>query len=248
MRPFRAGKATRDDGLNPDGRAMRRMEREFEAAIAAALVRLGRAVTRDISDDNPREMLDRLRSPEFVQPFQDAVTAELERVAVAGATFGQEQIERRVLGTVKSGPSMWELANNAAALWSTEYGSVLVSALIKTSADRIQAAVAQYITNSEPIGALIERIRGDYGFSPARAQAIAVTEVTRAYAEGNLASWRASGFIERKEWRTNNDELVCPVCGPLAGQVADLNGAFKGGIESPPAHPRCRCWIVPKVD
>jgi hypothetical protein len=54
--------------------------------------------------------------------------------------------------------------------------------------------------------------------------------------------------IEYREWRTNADELVCPVCGPLAGQVIGLDEAFEGGIDGPPAHPRCRCWVVPSLD
>ena len=33
-------------------------------------------------------------------------------------------------------------------------------------------------------------------FSPERARLIAVTEVTRAYAEGNRQAWKASGVIE----------------------------------------------------
>ena len=39
----------------------------------------------------------------------------------------------------------------------------------------------------------------------------------------------------------------CPICGPLQGQQAALGQQFEGGFDNPPAHPRCRCWVVPVV-
>lgn len=38
---------------------------------------------------------------------------------------------------------------------------------------------------------------------------------------------------------------MCPVCGPLAGRLVGLDEPFADGIDGPPAHPRCRCWVVP---
>lgn len=49
-----------------------------------------------------------------------------------------------------------------------------------------------------------------------------------------------------KTWITVLDERVCPVCRPLHGIQAKLNDAFfsiRGIIESPPAHPLCRCFM-----
>ena len=68
---------------------------------------------------------------------------------------------------------------------------------------------------------------------------IAVTEITRAAAEGvklTQETLRSSGLSFERIWRTANDELVCPVCGPLNGKPE----REWGGVE-PPAHPNCRC-------
>ncbi len=246
MPPFTAvttGKAIR----NPDGRQMRRYEREFEAAVTAALDRLRRAIQRDISDDNVQDMIARLNDDAVTRPFQDAIVTELERVALAGSEFGRLQVEGDVFGVKALEMTAWDLANNAAAQWAIGYGYDLVRGLLDTTRDRLQIEIAEYINNSQTIGQLIERITAGGVFGQPRAHAIAVTEVTRAYAQGNLAAWRASGVVEGKQWNTNNDELVCPVCGPLAGQVVALDEPFPGNIAAPPAHPRCRCWIVPKV-
>lgn len=247
MPPFVTGKAIRK--LDPDGRAMRRMEREFETAVARALNALRLDLLRGLDDDNVSQLAARLDDERIARPFQDAIVGQLRRVAVAGSEFGRGQVEAFVFGTAKAlEAGMWELANNAAAEWAMSYGYELVRGLLATTRDRLRAEVAEYIRNSETIGQLVARIRGDSGFSETRARTVAVTEVTRAFAEGNRAAWRASGVIERREWRTNNDELVCPVCGPLSGLVTGLDEPFAGDVAGPPAHPRCRCWVVPVVE
>jgi hypothetical protein len=71
---------------------------------------------------------------------------------------------------------------------------------------------------------------------------IAVTEITRAQ---SLATryyqeyLRRAGITMVRVWRTNRDDLVCAVCGPLNGKPESAwadrypNGA--------PAHAGCRC-------
>lgn len=227
---------------------MRRYEREFEAALTKALNRLRLDVSRGVTDDNPREMVDRLNDNRVTRPFQDAIVKQLQAVALAGADFGREQVERDVFGVKALEMGMWELANNAAADWALSYGYELVRGLLATTRDRLQREIAEYIRNSETIGQLMRRIAAGGVFGEDRAMMIAVTEVTRAFAEGNLAAWRASGVIERRRWNSNNDELVCPVCGPLNGQVVGLDEPFGDGVAAPPAHPRCRCWTTPVVE
>lgn len=253
MPPFAAtvaapttGKAIRK--IDPDGRAMRRMEREFEREMVKALNALRLATVRDVGDD-ANELVRRLRDEQVTRPFQDAIVRVLQRVALAGSEFGREQVEKYVFGTAKAlEVGMWELANNAAAAWAITFGQTLAGMMLMTTTERIQNEIANYILNSETMGQLIQRIRLGNVYSEERARQLAVTEVTRAFAEGNMAAWRAAGVIEKRRWNTNNDELVCPVCGPLAGQVRGLDDEFGDGIPLPPAHPRCRCWITPVVD
>jgi SPP1 gp7 family putative phage head morphogenesis protein len=228
---------------------MRRYERDFEQAAARALDKLRRDLVRGITDETVHELTTRLSNEAVTRPFQDAIVAQLQAVALAGSAFGREQVEGDVFGVRKAiEVGMWELANNAAAEWALRYGYELVRGIIATTRDRIALEVAEYVRNSETIGTLIGRLSEGNLFSPVRAQMIAVTEVTRAYAEGNRQAWKVSGVIEKRRWRTNADELVCPVCGPLAGQVVGLDEDFDGGVSGPPAHPRCRCWVTPVVE
>jgi hypothetical protein len=82
--------------------------------------------------------------------------------------------------------------------------------------------------------------------SPIRAEMIAVTEVTRAASQGEQAIARElarAGIVMTPIWNTNQDDIVCPLCGPKNGKEIE-DGQF------PPRHPRCRCWVsyeLPKV-
>jgi SPP1 gp7 family putative phage head morphogenesis protein len=109
----------------------------------------------------------------------------------------------------------------------------------------LRAEIVRFVSNQETVNQLGISLIPLFGDE--QASIIAATEVTRAYAEGNLAAWRESGVTEGKEWITSVAELVCPQCGPLHGQVVPLDGQFEGGFDGPPAHPRCRCDIAPVV-
>jgi SPP1 gp7 family putative phage head morphogenesis protein len=118
--------------------------------------------------------------------------------------------------------------------------------VISTSRKLVFSKTADWIESGQPLQALIDELVPVFG--KARANDIAVTETTRLFAKANLASWRESGVVPRKRWFTANDEIVCPVCGPLEGETVDLNAKFSNGVENPPAHNKCRCGLMPDMD
>jgi len=83
-----------------------------------------------------------------------------------------------------------------------------------------------------------------------RADTIARTETLSASNEGQEQLWDQAveaGLLPadvEREWIVTNDDTLCPVCEPLAGERASLGGEFQGDGETfdgPPAHPNCRC-------
>lgn len=108
-----------------------------------------------------------------------------------------------------------------------------------TSQAQTSQAIAEWIATGGTLPDLISQVRRTW--EGARPDVAAVTELTRIYATGNAAAWEASGVVRAVTWRTTNDALVCPICGPLADTEVDFDG------ELPPAHPNCRCWISPVV-
>lgn len=141
--------------------------------------------------------------------------------------------------------------NAAARDWAEAYSYELVTGITETTQKVLQGKVSGWIESGEPLDELIaglEPVFGDY-----RAQMIAATEVTRAFAEGNLLSWRQSGVVSGKMWMTAEDELVDygDPAGPClmnqAAGVVPLNQSFPSGDDGPPSHPHCRCWLHPVI-
>ena len=135
----------------------------------------------------------------------------------------------------------WTLSNDNARRWAEQYTGELIRGINATSLERTRRAVAAWVENGESLGALIEDLTPIFGRG--RAELIASTEVTRAYAQGTLQSYRDSGVVQEWEWSTSRDERTCPQCGPRHGRRAPLGQGIDG--LSIPAHPRCRCWWRP---
>lgn len=96
-----------------------------------------------------------------------------------------------------------------------------------------------WIESGEPLATLIEQLTPFFGAT--RAELIAVTEVTRIYAQANAASWRKQG-VEYGVNQTAGDEIVCPICAPKQGMRVRLDSKL------PPWHDKCRDWIIPEVN
>jgi hypothetical protein len=80
-------------------------------------------------------------------------------------------------------------------------------------------------------------------FSPARAELIAVTEITRAASAGVELTRKEiakAGIEMGRVWQMNNDELTCPVCGGLNGKSeADWNRQYPDGPPGASQLPLC---------
>jgi SPP1 gp7 family putative phage head morphogenesis protein len=94
------------------------------------------------------------------------------------------------------------------------------------------------------------------------------TEVVRAHSEATLTRFEQMGLDTvtiRAEWSTAGDRRVCPICASLDGQVFSIEKVrtetfqFSPGEGvpnhlageypiQPPAHPQCRCALLPIPD
>lgn len=139
----------------------------------------------------------------------------------------------------------YTLPNLEAAKWVRKYAFDLIKGITQTSKRVVQEALNQFVGIS---GYTIGDVINTLPFSPVRAQMIATTEITRAYAQGQLIAGRAMAkeypdVRVVKRWWTNKDGLVCAICQPLHGVEVGIEEQFPGGMDEPPAHVNCRCWI-----
>lgn len=173
---------------------------------------------------------------EFEDDLNDAMGPIMHDAAQAGVRLSSNDM------------AVWNLVNQGARDWADKYTYSLVKGISQTTVDHLRAEITDWIDSGEHLNALVERIDQATLFGPVRAEAIATTEVTRAFSVANILAWGQDPAVEGKVWQTAEDELVCPICGPLAGQVVgirDLFNSAQGHLEGPPAHVRCRCWLKP---
>jgi SPP1 gp7 family putative phage head morphogenesis protein len=254
----KSGQSTHKDAMpldpdDPEAEQKERMkiERQAERSIANGLQTQQERVIESL--------------PSTPDDFPRWAREDLENALKRGASEAElmDALRRALIESVDLGVSVavaqlggigfdWTLANDDARRWADQYVGQLIRDIDATTSERVRRSVAAWIENGEPLDALIDELTPIFGRR--RAELIASTEVTRAYAEGNRQAYKASGVVQRWEWRTAEDELVCPICGPLAGATVQIDGDFsgflpdevrRGTISAPPAHPRCRCWVVP---
>lgn len=145
-------------------------------------------------------------------------------------------------GMVELGLS-WEVVNQMAIDWANNYTVQVVSQISKTSMAAFLEKFQPWLLSGEPLPALIEQLAPFYG--EIRAEMIAVTEVTRAFAEGNMLFWNSTGMVTGYNFRTARDEKVCPLCDNISGAASRNPHRMDDTEDLPPRHVRC---ILPGND
>ena len=174
--------------------------------------------------------------------FRDRMLNEITMASSYGVSQGRDALPGR-LGIGLD----WKLVNEDASKRAQQYTYAEIQGITATTRDVLRSKVNDWIVSGEPLSTLTRDKGLVYLFGEKRAKKIAVTEVTRAYAEANQLVFQQTG-VQRRRWNAGNDELMCPVCRKLNQKVAGINEPFPGGIMLPPAHPSCRCWITPMVE
>ena len=84
---------------------------------------------------------------------------------------------------------------------------------------------------------------GQHVASPSRALTIAITEQNRAMSFGSIQRYKEAG-LQKMEWAVSDP---CDVCAKNDGQVIVIGQTFASGDAQPPAHPHCRCVLLPVI-
>jgi len=188
----------------------------------------------------------------FVQIQREALEPYLANEIARGVTAGAQSLglaPGKAAATVKID---WNQINQSAVLWASSYTYELIKDITATTRDKLSTAISDWLNAGEAFPDLRRRVEEIFE-DPARAELIAVTESTRAVAEGNTQLWQAAN-VKARTWETAVDELVCPICGGLNLNSAPLGQSFTVKVSgktytipNPPAHPGCRCAVKPKV-
>lgn len=238
--------------LPPNPKLYSRTERRITLVVRRALREQRRALLdaakrRDVqkfdlpSEHDLREFLHAIEG----KGWNDRVAAELrgllgrlakERAAAALAHTltgaADEEIRRLV-----------EQANMKAIAWADARVGNLITDVSHTTRQAVNVIVGDSISEGTSNAELAERLAGSFEFSDSRALMIARTETALAETQGTLTGYRESGVVAGKAWSADGE--ACDVCEGLDGEEVSLEGKFSDGSDGPPAHPNCRCVVVP---
>ena len=98
------------------------------------------------------------------------------------------------------------------------------------------------VVTGTPSAALKNRLMYEFDVSFNRADNIVRTELAHIQTQAARDRYAAAGIKEVQVW-ADKDERQCKVCGKLHKQKFPV-----GGTMPIPAHPRCRCTIIPVID
>jgi hypothetical protein len=194
-----------------------------------------------------------------VTPNMQAMNTVMQRVLaegyVTGEAFADEQL--RIARELKKADDAyvdwanWRPGDRAAALLLRppdafqqllQSQSIALKEMSQTTVRDIGNAVADAIElgmSAERSGKNIMRQVAN----PARALSIAITEQNRAISYATINRYKESG-LQQMEWEVSDP---CKICALNTNQVVNIGSAFNSGNTQPPAHPHCRCVLLPVI-
>jgi hypothetical protein len=206
--------------------AERRIKRKLQAVLEKYKRRAATAVRRGEQFDYAG-MADEMRA---------AVTPELSSLVL-------DNVMRLSVDTgISFDPAV---INTEALRWARQFSHDWANKLNETTRRQLSEVLSAFVeTPGMTIGDIETLIEPAFG--AVRAEMIAVTETTRAYA---MATNELQGLLAQETpelttvqvWNTMNDEFVCRVCGPAEGAPKSEWPGLGLPNDGPPAHPNCRC-------
>jgi hypothetical protein len=177
-----------------------------------------------------------------------AIRAKVEPVLVGVATAaGEEALQELglfspdVLARMRRNAKEFAVERAAEMVGMERRGDLLLPnpdpewTISDATRDMIRSTVNEALSEGWSAQETARAIRENEGFSAARANTIARTEIAIADVKGTLEGWKASGLVAGKQWLTAPD--CCDECQDLDGQVVALDEEFPEG--DPPLHPNC---------
>lgn len=117
---------------------------------------------------------------------------------------------------------------------------------IWTNTGELQQALNDHLINCVLTGKktteLKQILQKDFEVSYSRADSLVRTEMAHIQTQAAQQRYKDSGIQEVEVW-ADEDERRCEVCGSLHQKRYPING-----VMPVPAHPRCRCCVIPVVD
>lgn len=214
------------------------LQNQLEERTARAMSPAMRDARRVLEEQMQRAKLDGQRLAELPLDVWDDILTAFSAILEEQLANAYIEAARELTDTLNY-PVDTFLLDEAARGWANVYAYDLGQSLNQTSREQLTGILQEFFDTSMTNQQLSERLASVYGTH--RTQMIAVTEVTRAAAEGQAWVARQLGAVGVNMipiWETRADDIVCTTCGPRHNQAQGTNW-----FNLPPAHSGCRCGV-----
>lgn len=139
-------------------------------------------------------------TPQFWNAFETDMGAKIQPMLEEVAKMGVANAIKNELAEGADIQISWSLANQQAREWAQAHSAQLVKQISAGTQQSLQKRLADWVAQGGTVGGLAQEIAkiededGSHPFSASRAQLIAQTESTNAYAAGNVAGWTGRGY------------------------------------------------------
>lgn len=250
----------RQTATDHEGRFMRQTRNEFDREITEVLANLRQHYDKGMPIAKTKDLLD-----DLVFDTEEAIK---RLIAAFGPIYYDVVKEAGTAAYILIGMEGFNMADPNVTKYFDKRPKKVSTEVTRETEKQLRATLTEGINSGESMSQLTARVEQTMG-APAgfRAERIARTETIHATNWASDQAWQQSGVVEKKEWYTAKDEVVCPFCNSMDGkkvgigklyyekgdslQVIDDNGktqtiGFKfDSIQGPPLHVNCRCSLLP---
>lgn len=253
----------------------------FEELEQRAIRAFGERVSRELKEEmrrltrglDPKTTLSDRQTRDLLAKLKDSVATMQAAVAAAATPYATMIAEAGAvagLGQLPDGSYDFKATegrySDDVARAARRASQRMAQSVAQTTADKIGRAIAAGIKENLTGRELAQLLTTDTGIGIDRATMIARTESARAFTDGQIEAWKATGVVSGKRWLVS--PYACAFCeeaGRLFGanaiglhdnffeQGASLSVGGKSmaldfdSTSGPPLHPNCRCTIIPML-
>ena len=241
--PQKVAKAYPKTVIHRDRPEILKIEGKVAAGVSKRLHSLGKSVVPALvdaynsldkasgGDARARKVVDILKQEDF-QALTDYLQDRDLEVYEKGVLAAADQLQQH------ADDAMVNLANEKGIDWALDHAGDLIKDFENATKDDISSIVGNALEEGWSNDRLANELSESWSFSATRAEVIARTETAFADVQGNVALYREAGVTQGQWIAADTDP--CDECDGLDGQSVDMaSGPF------PPAHPNCRCDVVP---
>lgn len=177
-----------------------------------------------------------------LQGFDVTVDMITDRIQEVHELASRQAVESLGL----SGDDMVTQLDPRAVEFANERGAELVKELSDSTRESLRSLVEDAVREGWSVDDFTSEMADDYAFSEARATTIARTELAFAHVQGNMAGYKESGLVDRKQSMLGSEHDMDDECNDNANAgPIPFDDDFPSGDDAPPYHPNCVCDVMP---